>query len=306
MLDKLLVEKVLDEEKRGLLDHKWLVRTYLEDNEIISDQFFDGDDAQGYDFFKNLPTDWSDDFMILLNSALSPFKYINENMDQINKDKSLSAVFTLCYDIRLINNVDHPDQQLYYLSRLFNKLINSSRTLFMCYDCGTVARGIFFILIKAYRGQFKIYDEEIKRIKDDYYMTRFPLGEALDIYRDNLLNIKQNCLYLCAIQCGEKFGHIYIVEKIYKKDNPKPIYRLYQSCHRSFMLIDYLELMDYASDINTGIDIEEYLRDLNSLLQSKRWRQHEIDLFVKWFHFYPMGRISENDKINFASTYLIY
>src|SRR5437016_14108619 len=109
---------------------------------------------------------------------------------------------------------------------------------------------------------------------------------------------------MCAIDCGNKFGHIYIIEKIYIEGKPR--YRIYQSCHRSYLLIDYIELMDYASDFNKGIDINQHFIDLTKLITAEQWRPQEIKLFCKWFHFYPSARVLSSDKKQFASTYLIF
>jgi len=236
-------------------------------------------------------------------NALSPFIYIFENEGKIEKDISLKAICQLCTDPDLIYDVNHKDKQLSYLAHLFNQLIDSDRILLMCYDCGTVARGVFFQLVNAYRGQFLIRNDEIERIKDEYYMNKYPTDVSLSIFRNNTQKIKKNCIYMCALQFGEKFGHIYIIEKVYIKEKPR--YRIYQSCHQSYLLIDYIEHMNYANNIMSGIDIDDHINDLSHLLLTEKWGQKEIDLFIKWFHFYPMGRILSSDVKRLATTYII-
>lgn len=289
MLSDLLINLEASDRKKGLLDHKWLIRQYLATNKKLFDDDLTNDSKKS---------------IKLLESALSPFTYIKEHKSQIENDISLKALVQLCSAPHLLRNVHHIDNQLYYLANLFNQLVDSDRILIMCYDCGTVARGVFFMLIKAYRGDFTLKKNEIQRIKNEYYMDKYEPQQSLEIFSKSISSIKKNCLYLCALQFGEKFGHIYIIEKIYI--NNKPRYRIYQSSHQSYMLIDYIEHMDYAAHINTGIDINQHLQDLSTIVLAGKWNATHITTFNKWFHFYPTDRILKSDIKRFASTCIIY
>ncbi len=296
MSDQILTERIIDDKKDGLLDYKWLIRLYLSKNKkTIKDALIDGNGHISAD---------KHSLEFLLDEAVSPFLYVLSHKNDIAKDKSLRAIVQLCTDIHLVYNVNFRDNQLDYLSHLFNSLVESDRVLLMCYDCGTVARGIFFQLINAYRGKFLIRDDEIDRIKNEYYMDKYLPDKAISIFRNNVHDIKKNCLYMCALQLGDKFGHIYLIEKIYI--DGKPRYRLYQSCHQSYLLIDYIEYMDYASHPNQGIDIDQHIDDMYHLMMTEKWDQHDIKLFTQWFHFYPMGRILPSDIKRFSSTYIVY
>ena len=313
MTDKLLVERTLEEQSQGLLEHKWLVRSYLSDNKFITKKIIESEHegrALSLPISKHFSANISSDFIFLLETALSPFLYLNQHQREINEDKSLNAVYGLCTDIQHLNSVYQTDDKLDYLSHEFNRLIGSGRNLLMCYDCGTVARGVFFVLIKAYRNTFEIRPDEIKRIKSEYYMDRYDIITSIDIFRQNIHNIKNNCLFLCALQLGEnKFGHIYIIEKICSDSSGQlktPRYRLYQSCHLSYMLIDYLELMKYAENPNFSMDIDQHIEDLGIMLTAGHWNKTIINLFVKWYNFYPSSRIMKSDIKQFASTYVIY
>ena len=114
--------------------------------------------------------------------AISPFKYLKRHHDQIQKDFSLKAICQLCTNPNLIYDVDTEDQQLSYLAHLFNRLLDSDRDLYMCYDCGTVARGVFFSLVKVHRGDFSLRKDEIERIKDEYYMNKYEPSVALSVH----------------------------------------------------------------------------------------------------------------------------
>lgn len=265
-------------QKMGLLDYKWKTRFYLTDYTDISNRE-------------------------LIDYAISSFVYLIKNKDKIRKDKSLYVVCQICADIDHIVDIDHYDKQLSYLSHLFNQLTHSGRELHMCYDCGTLARGVLFQLINAYRGQFKITHEEIDRIKDEYYMDKYKKDDGVYVLEKRVHNIQQNCIFMCAIQMGENFGHIYILEKIYI--NKRPRFRIYQSCFNAYLLIDYIECMDYANDVSFGIDVKQHLMDLHKLYTKSVWGHDEVKLFIDWFKFYPDSGLSERDKKLFTSTYIL-
>lgn len=314
MTDKILIEAIAINRQQNTLDHKWLIRMYLSKNTLISSYLNQTspdlvDDLIIRDQIKYKSRSFdqvqSDDFIILLKEALSPFEYLSDNKSKIETDQSLNAITKLCTNSDLIYDIGYEDSTLSKLAQMFNDLVNSNRSLHLCYDCGTVARGMFFSLIKVYRGSFDLSKTEIDRITRDYRMDRFTPQKSLQIMKQNFAQIQQSCLYLCALQFGEKFGHIYIIEKRYHGKNPKPTYRLFQSCFNSYMLIDEIEYQDFANG-NGAIDIHEYENDMAILMQVKDWDQMTIETFCKWFHFYPSSRIFKSDVKKISTTYVIY
>ena len=231
----------------------------------------------------------------LVYHCVSPFAYIICHQAQIASDASLQAVCQMCTDLTHVTDVEHPDQRLDYLSHLFNRLIQSDRGLLMCYDCGTVARGVFLQLIKTYReGQIRLRSSELKQIKDTYYMDHYTGTTGVRSLRTKIHQTRQNCLFLCAMQLGHDFGHIYVIEKIYV--NQRPRYRIYQSCLDAFLLIDYIEAMDYAQDVSAGIDIDRHLEALQHLIGTKNWSKDDIQLFIDWYKFMPPEGTKPGDK----------
>lgn len=189
------------------------------------------------------------------------------------------AVCRMCADMDHVRDIKKYDRRLDYLSHLFNRLIDSNRGLLMCYDCGTVARGVFFELVATYRnGQLRLRRSELKRIKETYYMNYYHGTTGIRSLRSKIHSIHCNCLFLCAMQLGNDFGHIYVIEKIYI--NRVPRYRIYQSCFNSFLLLDYIEFMDYANNPKTGIDIDQHLDALQHLIGTSAWSPNDIQLFI--------------------------
>lgn len=272
--------KELNEHKRkGILTYKWRLRSDLM-------------------YFPNKLS------KTLVKHAISPIIYLMVNMDNIRKDKSLYAVYQICSNIEHIINIDHYDKQLYKLSRLFNQLINSSRPLHMCYDCGTLARGIFLQLIQVYRGQLKITNDEIQRFNNEYYMDKYQYDDGVFVLEQNIKNIKRNCLFLCAMSLGGNLGHVYVLEKIYINKNPR--FRIYQSCLNSYLLVDYIEFMDYAGKgIMSGIDIKSHINSLHYLFSTNRWGKNEKEIFINWFKFDPNIKKYNTDPKRFTSTYIL-
>lgn len=280
------------------LDFKWSLRLFLSQNlkqirKIMTEKEKESDN------FSSL----QQGLQLLLYYAVSPFHYIRNNRDLIDKDRSLTAICQLCTHSDLIYDVDHTDQKLKCVANLVNQLIESDRTLIMCYDCGTVARGVFWALIREYRGQFILRPTELTRIRNEYYMSKYSTKIALNILSERIHQTKQNCIFLCALQIGNA-GHIYVIEKYYFAQ--KPVYRLYQSNHQSYLLIDHLEYMNYAQYPAIGINIDQHLHDLRHLLTTKQWQPHDYQLFAYWYWFYPRDAITTKTITRLASTYIVY
>ena len=272
-----LIHEINRKQKNDLLDYKWTIRQYVAKHK------------------HHLRPEHDE----LIYQTLSPFMYLSFYHDQIKRDKSLNAICQLCNDISHVTDTEFPDLRLHSLAQMFNDLIGSDRTLLMCYDCGTVARAVLFQLIKTYRGSPRLKHGEITRIKDDYYMTRYQGSAGVQELREHIkLDHDPRCLYLCAMQLGDDFGHIYVVEKMGHR------YRIYQSCLGAYLLIDYIEHMNYAEDTTRGVDIDSHLDCLEQLFASKTWDHNKQDLFAKWFHFTPPAGPAYKDKKLFTFTYV--
>jgi hypothetical protein len=359
-----LLKKIHDDQLIGVLDYKWLIRGYLADNQLIKDSHnhrHDYSDPNKPDriITKNKGKDKVNDiedqiqtrlktktknknknnlqFVELLHYSWSPFRYLDEHSTEIKKDRSLSAITQLCVDSHHVANPTHVDLELVKWSTYFNALTHSARALHMCYDCGTVARGVFFKLIQEYRQTKTAHKEdlvnplqpsEIKRIQMEYSMDAYPPQESIQRLWDNICNIQHNCLFMCALQFGEKFGHIYIIEKIYpnsknknKKNKKikknlenknkikinleKPRYRIFQSCFNSYLLIDYIEHMNYINP-EVELDIQDHIINLKDFMTPRQFTTEDYRRFCQEFCFYPTSRILADDKRAFASTYVIF
>lgn len=274
-----LLKEVKQKQEQGLLDYKWEVRRYL---------------SQAKN--KRHHPD-------LIYVVVSPFIYLTTNRRKIDADRSLSAICQLCTESAHIVEIEHRDSQLHEYAKLFNQLVNSDRTLHMCYDCGTVARGVFFQLIKRYRGKLVLTPTEKKRLKETFYMNRYQGTDGIDVFKHETQTIKSDCLWICALQLGNDFGHTFIVEKIYFDGIPR--YRVYQSSFNAFLLLDYIEYMDYARDLRSGIKVEELITTLYRLLSHPVWASKEIEAFIQWFNFYPSSGEKKADPKLFTSAYII-
>ncbi len=320
MNSQLLVDKIKTDQQQHILDYKWLIRIYLSQNGLVNQYLKTTDPSKIDDRInqsrsqtehRSLNQIKHDPFTILLEASVSSFKYLAKYQKQIQNDTSLRVMTQMCNQPNLVNDIDFEDQQQSDLAQIFNQMSLSTRSLDLCYDCGTVARGLFFTLIQAHRGQFSITPEEILRLRRDYRMDRYTPQEAIDVLNHNCHKIQSNCLFLCALQFGnDKFGHIYIIEKTYMKSKSKsksqqPRYRLFQSCFNSYLLIDEIEYCDYANP-QSSIDIHKHLQDLQILLTTPTWNADIIALFCDWFHFYPTSRILASDIKLFTSAYIIY
>lgn len=272
-----LIRKIDQKRKNDLLDYKWTIRQYVAKHK------------------HHLRPEHDE----LIYQMLSPFMYMTFYHDQIKRDKSLNAICQLCTDIRHVSDTEFPDLRLRSLAQMFNDLIGSDRTLLMCYDCGTVARAVLFQLIKTYRGSPRLTDDEIHRIKDDYYMTRYQGSLGVRELRQHIKRDQYpRCLYLCAMQLGDDFGHIYVIEKIGQR------YRIYQSCLGAYLLIDYIEHKNYAEDTTRGIDIDSHMDCLEQLFSHNTWDHKLQNLFAKLFHFIPPAGPAHKDQKLFTFTYV--
>lgn len=292
-----LMDQIIEEHKTTLLDHKWAVRRYLtQRKKSVKDVL---KSSKNCDLHK-------DPILLIVQCAVSPFRYLDRNREQINRDRSLRTLITMCSNYEHVNDIDKRDQTVYYYSNLFNQLFLSGRELFMCYDCGTSARANLFALLREYRKDFQLSPEEIKRIHTEYYMDRYknPSQGVADL-RQKLAKIGQDSIYICALQLGDAFGHIYLIEKIYIDDKPR--YRIYQSSFNSYLVIDYIEYMDYARSLTSGIDVQQHLDEVDHIMSCRDgWGEREINIFNKWYQFRPSTPIKAGDPLKFTSTHIVF
>jgi len=267
----------------GSLEYKWLIRKYI--SILIKDKNFD--------LQKKINND-------LINSCKSNFYYINKYKN-IN-DSSLNAIIKICnkYTFKL-NEIKDNNLQKY--GKIFNIISGSSRKIKCCYDCGTIARVIFYKLIKINRK--KVYKDilnnnEKEYINNNFYFTRLSINDSLAELKKNFENIHDyGGLLLCALQLGENFGHTFVIEK-------KNVIRIYQSSFNAYLLSDYIEYMDYLEYPHKSMNWINFIEDLE-IIFTKKWDNVNLNLFLKWFCFSPSKQIYDSsDKKNFMSIVINY
>ena len=151
--------------------------------------------------------------------------------------KSLKAVLNLCFSPQMVFNLDYVDPELDVLADIFNNLVYSGRRNLHCYDCGTTARGVFYNLIKANRGRFKLTTPEIFQVRKDYYYDTKNKFTSLQSFIQDLRKTDKDTVFIVGIKFGDNlFGHIFVAEVLYTKG--KKVIRFYQSALNSYLLID--------------------------------------------------------------------
>ncbi len=104
------------------------------------------------------------------------------------------------------------------------------------------------------------------------------------------------------------FGHVWVIEKKYlfnhKTGKKEWRYLILQSALSSHLLIDFIEMMDYANN-QFNVDIHSYFKVLYELLAFKgHWTDKEVNMNIGLFAFKPVK--SEEvyvDKPGFCYTY---
>lgn len=252
--------------------------------------------------YKIIPGDVIDDS--ILNIADSCFKYYTQHKNVFKQDISLSAITSLCSNDIHKYDPEITDDTVSILSKYFNEAINSSRQLYGCYDCGTMARAFFLSLLKAHRGSHLLYPFEIARMKSMYYsVTSDCINRIKDLYHV-IMNITVDTVFICSIGLNLS-GHVFILEK--RIINNASVYRLYQTCLNAYSILDYIEHQDYAINIHKSINIANFFSNLIHLFGIAKWTEEEKVLFTKLFCYLPDHEISnENENFSFCWTYISY
>lgn len=268
----------------GALDHKWLIRNYLWEK------------GQG---------ELTEEDQKWYQHAVSPFNYVLEHYKVFQEDDSLRTVTGLCSNEVLTLHTEHGDSQVFHLSNVFNQIIESTRGLHKCYDCGTNARAMFLKLIETHRGvPFVTHNEQV-RMKREYQVTndQAKVAQQMKECLDRLLTVQQDTVFIMSLAI-QKFGHVWIIEKRFIQGVPR--YHHYQTSLRSHLLLDFIEAKDYGRDPHQSLDVVRFFDDLKSILSNTRpWQEEDYRLFAKMFAFIPVSQVTE-PKPGFSFTSVTY
>ena len=224
------------------------------------------------------------------------------NLEKISKVRNLRVLLSLCDGS--IKKFGHPsDDLVLLLSKVFNNTIESTRSLIDCYDCGTVARAVFLVLLQINRGKIILYAPEIARLQNMYTLT----GKS-----DNVSIIKQckkfittqdsECVFICSINLNLS-GHVFILEKTFEHNVAK--YHIYQTCLNAYTLLDYVEQQNYASEKSICINV--FFDSLVKLYECPVWEYNENLIFTELFSYLPNHSIEQSKKpFEFSWSYVIY
>ncbi len=242
--------------------------------------------------------------------ANNTFDYYDKWKSTFDAEPSLSAIAEMCNHVDYTYNVLKQDDQLYFLSRVFNRLTDTSRGLYKCYDCGTNARAIFLRLIKRHRGEDKDLFFTLKeqaRMRDEYTIYGDHQPELIVLAGlERLKSYPKSGVFIFSLGF-DNFGHVWVIEKIChdKKGKPRktPRYHQYQSCFRSHMVMDFLAFKNYGVDPEQSMDIDDFFKKLYDLFVFRGpWSNKEYYTFSQLFAFLPVYPILEgNPSISFTS-----
>jgi hypothetical protein len=277
------MDKLIKSLEYSALDHKWAARNYLKNKGWSQEVLFGK--LQSPEFNKGIEN-------LMIKIALSSFRYYLIHYDNITKDKSLSAVTSLCSSGVNSIDVDSNDSEVQFLSRLFNRLIGSKRKLLQCYDCGTNARAVYLKLIEIGRGDHNLGKSEIARMSEEYLLDKEAPVEVMRICEAGLKENNGEDIVALLSLSFQDFGHIWVIEK--KHFNGKPRFHQYQSALGSHMLIDFIESMDYGADPMQSLNLDLYFSKLEKLLSYKQaWKDEQYRLFSELFAFMPVYPVTE-------------
>lgn len=272
------MDKIQKSIEYGALDHKWLARDMLSNDKGILN-------------------------MDLYKIATSAFDYYRNYKHVLETDPSIKAITELCSMNELETDVTVVDNQVFHLSHVFNQIIESTRAMHKCYDCGTNARAIFLKLIEAHRGNKYITHEEQQRMKDEYLVTRKRVKDKL-LEAKSILEDSRTDMVMIMSLAIQDFGHVWVIDK--RVTGTKCRYHHYQSCFRSHLLLDFIEHMDYGRYPDQSLNLDQFFSDLNKLLcKNKSWTDNDYRLFAKLFAFLPVKPI-DVPKPGFSYTWIEY
>lgn len=271
MSDDALISRSL---KYDGLDHSWLSRKVIQyDNPVVREN--------------------------VSELAGNSFSYMLRNKDTINKNPSLSAIIQMCSCPYLLHDVKRTDPEVTYLSKMFNKSVNSTRELHECYDCGTNARAIFLKLIELHRKRLYICPLEQIRMEKDYALQSG--DKVIDHIKKcfaHMRKARKNTIYIMSLGI-QNFGHVWIIEK-----QTRNRYQHYQSSLTSHMVIDFLTREGYGESPFKSIDIDDFERKLLVILgHTETWNYDTYKTFITLFRFFPLSWVLNPDP-SFSWTYI--
>jgi hypothetical protein len=309
-LAELINGSIVDQEV-GCLNFLWETRFYLDSHRRALDPkiepFVKGLGLDKYHRFLDRLGDKKEDLLIYLIAIASySYVYVQHFLREGSLDRSLRAILKICFNPQITGKMEYSDPELDVLSNMFNLMFKSGRKNLHCYDCGTVARGVFYSLVKEHRKNFGLNSREIYQLRDEYlYLDHNDGFVGLDQLMERLRSIGQPCAFIVGLKFGpDKFGHIFVIEKLWYEG--EPVIRFYQSALNSYLLMDYLVRMNYLESPNIGVDLDDFEKDMRHLLTVPRWKEREELLFVKWFAFYPQSEIDDTSLIRINNSYVIY
>lgn len=264
----------------GALDHKWLIRNYL---------------------WKKGQGELTKEDQRWYQHAVSPFDYVLTHHKVLQADDSLRVITSLCSDEALTLHTDQGDSQVFHLSNVFNQIIESTRGLHRCYDCGTNARAMFLKLIETHRGVPFITHEEQVRMKREYKVTNDhdKVMQQIKQCLDRMLTVKRDTVFIMSLAI-QKFGHVWIIEKRFIDGIPR--YHHYQTSLRSHLLLDFIEAKDYGRDPHQSLDVKRFFGDLKRILSNTApWKEDDYRLFAKLFAFLPTSVTEPKPGFSFTS-----
>jgi len=303
----------LSDLERGSLNYLWEIRFHLFFNNDMSDELIRNISGLPMRKIPSLlrsldMTKTGDVFLYLLFLSFENYIYVNHYLSSRLLDRSMTAVLKQCFSGEMIHQLQYSDSKLDVLSNVFNLMLKSGRKNLHCYDCGTVARGVFYNLIKEHRGNFNLTWFEIQKLREDYlYLEHGNAKDGLMDLMESLRGISKSAVFIVGLKFGQdKFGHIFVIEKLWLPGMERPTIRFYQSALNSYLLIDYLVASGYLEDPLRTIDLDDFERDMLQMISVRSWGERENGLFVKWFRFYPQNEVDDTTYIRINSSYVTY
>ena len=201
-------------------------------------------------------------------------------------------------------------------AQTFNTIFEKGRSLAGCYDCGTIGRAVFMSFIKMKNGCYNISNESHKKILKDYcekysfenyniknISSNYSFEEIdnslerADDFKKELTTKNEHNIFICSISLSDGIGHIWIFEKL-----PNFEYRLYQSSLNEYLLIDYLNYMNYNGKNNLQEkDINAFIKNLIDLINLKEWNNTIKNKYYNLFFHNP--NIKLGTKFDFKFMY---
>jgi hypothetical protein len=293
-------EKIKKSISYGALDHKWIARDYL-----YRLQQADTGPEQTRLEKRRIIANLTERESYLYEIATSAFDYYMTYHDVLVSDPSLRSITEMCSGDEHSINVQESDDRVFHLSNVFNEIIESSRALHRCYDCGTNARAIFLKLIETHRGLSYITHAEQTRMKDEYLVKKQKVHTEIEKCHRVLREAQSNTVCIMSLAI-ESFGHVWVIEKRFIAGLVEPRYHHYQTSLRSHILLDFIENRDYGRNLNQSLDIDQFFSDLTCILTNKdKWQDSDYYLFAKMFAFLPVSEVTHPDP-GFSYTWITY